>query len=820
MENELSRVVDALPGLVWTALPNGRVDFLNRGWCEYTGMKLAEAYNSGWQSAVHPEDLPGLLERWRVILTSGQPGEIEARFRRFDKEYRRFLIRTVPVHNEQGKIMRWYGISVDDTDQGLERQRSQISLTRALDELKKSEDKLRTIIDTMPTIAWCALPDGSGEFWNQRWHEYTGLSPEAARGWGWQKLIHPEDVERITDTWLAHLAAGQPGEIEGRLRRFDGEYRWFLFRFEPLRDESGKIVNWYGINTDIDDRKRAEALLAGEKRLLEMVASGRPLPVVLNALCELVEATIDGCYCGIVLVDPTGTQLEHGAAPSLPASYNDSINGRPVNLEAGPCAMAVALNAQVICADVPSETRWAAYAWSPLALAHGLKACWSTPILCSEGKPIGAFAIYYAEPTTPTPEHQALIEQFTHIAGIAIERTRREEALRQSELFLAEAQRLSSTGSFYWRVATDEILWSQQAYRIYEFDPAVTMTPQLIRTRIHPEDVDAFDEIIDRARRVGGDYDNEHRLQMPDGSIKYLRVVAHGTLNQNGDLEYIGAIHDITARRVAEIAFDKARSELAHVARVSTLGALTASIAHEVNQPLAGIITNASTGLRMLAGSPLNLDGARETMRRTLRDAERACDVIKRLRSLFAKKSAFTDSVDLNEAVREVIGLSFRELQRNHVLVRAELADNLPYLTADRVQLQQVILNLLLNASEAMSTVVERQKQVVIRTALDTNDWVRLSVRDTGVGFDPKSIEKLFEAFYTTKSRGMGIGLSVSRSIIDSHGGHLWAALNHGPGATFSFSIPPASAGVTRDHSVSDMRTSPVAETEPVMGSW
>ena len=311
MENELSRVVDALPGLVWTALPDGRFDLLNRRWCEYTGMKLAEACDCGWQSAVHPDDLSRLLDRWRSILASGKPGKIEARLRGSDKEYRRFLIRTVPVHNEQGKIERWYGISVDRPDQALERQRSQISLARALDELKKSEDKLRTIIDTMPTIAWCALPDGSGEFWNQRWYEYTGLSLEAARGWGWQKTIHPEDVERITDNWLAHLAAGRPGEIEGRLRRFDGEYRWFLFRFDPLRDESGKIVNWYGINTDIDDRKRAEALLAGEKRLLEMVATGRPLPVVLNALCELVEETIHGCYCGIVLVESSGTHLPH-----------------------------------------------------------------------------------------------------------------------------------------------------------------------------------------------------------------------------------------------------------------------------------------------------------------------------------------------------------------------------------------------------------------------------------------------------------------------------------------------------------------------------
>ena len=204
MENELSCVVDALPGLVWTALPDGRFDLLNRRWCEYASMKLAEACDCGWQSAVHPEDLSGLLDRWRSILASGKPGEIEARLRGFDKEYRRFLIRTVPVHNEQGKIERWYGISVDRPDQALERKRSQNSIRQALEELNNSEGKLRTIIDTMPTIAWCAMADGSGEFWNQRWYDYTGLSPEVARGW--QKAIHPGDLERITETWLARLA--------------------------------------------------------------------------------------------------------------------------------------------------------------------------------------------------------------------------------------------------------------------------------------------------------------------------------------------------------------------------------------------------------------------------------------------------------------------------------------------------------------------------------------------------------------------------------------------------------------------------------------
>jgi signal transduction histidine kinase len=225
---------------------------------------------------------------------------------------------------------------------------------------------------------------------------------------------------------------------------------------------------------------------------------------------------------------------------------------------------------------------------------------------------------------------------------------------------------------------------------------------------------------------------------------------------------------------------------------------LTASIAHEVNQPLSGIITNAGTCLRMLAADPPNVDGARETARRTIRDGNRASEVITRLRALFSKKEAANESVDLNEAAREVIALSASELQRSRVILRSELAEDVPPVIGDRVQLQQVMLNLLLNASDAMSSVDDRPRQVVIRTDLDKDDRVRLAVQDAGVGFDPQDVNKLFEAFYTTKGGGMGIGLSVSRSIIESHHGRLFATPNDGPGATFSFSIPRVPEGATQ----------------------
>ena len=378
------------------------------------------------------------------------------------------------------------------------------------------------------------------------------------------------------------------------------------------------------------------------------------------------------------------------------------------------------------------------------------------------------------------------------------EQKRAERALRRSEAFLAQGQHLSQIGSFSWRVATDEIKWSEELYRIYELEIGVPVTLELIRTRVHPDDISLIEKMkmVHQASNGGNDFEWQYRLAMPDHSIKYLDAVAHASRDQDGQLEYIAVVQDVTERRLSEEALGKARSELAHVARVTSLGAVTASIAHEVNQPLSGIITNASTCLRMLAADPPNIDGARETAQRTIRDGLRASDVITRLRALFSKKDATTESVDLNEATREVIALSRSELQKSQVISRLELADNLPPVTGDRVQLQQVILNLLLNASDAMSGVDDRPRQLVIRTDRDEGDHVRLTVQDAGVGFEPQGVDKLFEPFYTTKNSGMGIGLSVSRSIIESHRGRLWAKPNDGPGATFSFSMPRASADV------------------------
>ncbi|MGA8764919.1 MAG: ATP-binding protein, partial [Candidatus Sulfotelmatobacter sp.] len=357
-------------------------------------------------------------------------------------------------------------------------------------------------------------------------------------------------------------------------------------------------------------------------------------------------------------------------------------------------------------------------------------------------------------------------------------------------------------------------------YRIYELEIGMPVTFELIRSRVHPEDVSLIEKMrmVDGAREDGHDFEWKYRLLMPDRSIKYMHAVAHATRDRDGQLEYIASVQDVTARKLAEEARDKAQSELANVARVVSLGALTASIAHEVNQPLSGIITNASACLRMLATDPPQVEGARETARRTIRDGNRMSDVITRLRALFGKKEPTIESVNLNEAVLEVIALSMVELQKNRVMLCPELADELPPILGDRVQLQQVILNLLRNGSDAMSTVEDRPRRLLIRTERDEGGQVRLTVQDAGVGFEPQAANRLFDAFYTTKCDGMGIGLAVSRSIIERHHGRLWGTLNDGPGATFSFSIPRTPEGPAQADSIHNLQAPAIAGPVPHEG--
>ncbi|CAM2155166.1 protein of unknown function [Pararobbsia alpina] len=481
---------------------------------------------------------------------------------------------------------------------------------------------LAEIINSIPALVWCARPDGSAEFFNQHYLDYVGMTTEQAQDWGWIGSLHPEDVSGLSDVWQAVLASGQAGEAVARMRRHDGQYRAFLFRTHPMRDSLGNIVRWYGVNTDIDDRVRAE------------------------------------------------------------------------------------------------------------------------------------------------------------------------EELRRSEAFFAAGQRHARIGSFSWHLGTKKIVWSDELYRLFDFAPQVPLTLALISSRIHPDDVGLMDEMFQKARSGVQDLEYQHRLMMPDGSIKAVHFFAHRVMDRPEEIEYIGAALDITQRRAEEEALNMARAELAHVTRVMSLGALTASIAHEINQPLAAIVTNASACLRMLGAEPPDIEGALDTARRTIRDGHLAADVVGRLRALYARKATSFDAVDLNDAANEVIAMLRGDLDLARVAVYTHYAVALPRAAGDRVQLQQVIMNLMRNAADAMSEIHDRPRQLTIKTQVDGEDRVSLSVLDVGPGLQGIDVERMFDAFYTTKSKGMGIGLSVSRSIVESHRGQIWGEPNGAQGAAFTFTIP------------------------------
>jgi PAS domain S-box-containing protein len=379
----------------------------------------------------------------------------------------------------------------------------------------------------------------------------------------------------------------------------------------------------------------------------------------------------------------------------------------------------------------------------------------------------------------------ALREQLT-------ERRRAEEDLRRSEAYLADGQRISHTGSWGWNVATGEIFWSQEHFRIFGFDPeTVTPSYSMFVERIHPNDRAFVEQTIDRAVRDRSDLEMDYRIVLSDGSTKYLQSLGHPVTGEHGGLTgFIGTVMDVTDRKQAEDALRNAQAELAHVTRVMTMGQLVASIAHEVNQPLGAIVTNGNACVRLLSNEAPDLDRSRKVVERMISDGLRASEVIKRIRDLLHKTTSEKALLSINETIQEVIALVSSDVLNSKVELKVELGTDLPLVLGDRVQLQQVILNLILNAKDAMSGAQTNPRELQISSGKNSAGAVVVAVRDTGPGFDPQDAERIFDPFFTTKPDGMGLGLSISRRIIEDHDGALWATHNEDNGATVRFTLP------------------------------
>jgi PAS domain S-box-containing protein len=615
-EEGLRVTIDTIPAMVSTYRPDGTHSFVNQTWMDYTGLTLQEAVGDRGRTLFHSDDPERAA--WRASLASGEPLQTEAPVRGADGEYRWHTIRRVPLRDENGDIVKWYSVGFNIEDRKI----AETALREREAQLASAERELRLTLDSIPALAWRTRADGFAEYLNKRWLDYTGFSLEQAQGWDWQVAVHPDDRAALREAWLKMLASGKPGEVEARMRRFDGTYRWFLFRSEPRRDEAGVIVGWYGTNTDIEDRKWAES------------------------------------------------------------------------------------------------------------------------------------------------------------------------ALLRSEAYSAEAQKLSQTGSIAWDIASDDHFWSDETYQIMGFDRSVKPSIELITERVHPDDRARLQHEVNRAAQGAQDHDYEQRLLMPDGQIKHLHVRAHRVTYESGKQEIIGALMDVTATRKSQEALGAAQAALAHASRVATLGEISASIAHEVNQPLAAIVANGQACLRFLRRETPDLDDVRGAVEWIVKDGNRAGEVIRRVRGLLQKADSQKLPLDVNDLVNEVAALRQRELAAQHVTPRLELAPAIPRTIADRVQLQQVIINLVMNGVEAMQAITDRPHILVIRSYQDEAHQVVVAVKDSGAGIPEDGADRVFDPFFSTKPGGLGMGLSICRSIIEVHGGRLWSSANDGPGATFQFALP------------------------------
>ena len=653
-----------------------------------------------------------------------------------------------------------------------------------------------------------------------------------------------------------------------------------------------------------------------------MVAKGNSLAEILDSLCRLVEAQPGEVLASILLVD--GDHLRHGCAPSLPKAYTDAINGTVIGPSAGSCGTAAYRGEPVIVEDIATDPLWADY--RDLALPHSLCACWSTPVFSSQGKVIATFAMYYRERRRPTQRDQEVIDQITHLAGAAIQQKLAQEKLQRSEAYLAEAEKLTHTGSWAWDPRTEKVLHcSEEMFRIFGLDPRESLpSRENFRQRIHPEDRDWVKERFEKSLRERVDGFAEYRVLLLDGTVRHINASGHPVLDEDGELiEFVGTAVDVTERKRAELerrrlaslveqaadlmaiadltggtpiylnkaglklvgfdSWEEARTrrgihyifpedrqfvnevlwptvlekgswsgemrfrhfktgepipvcysafriddpetgqpvnvgnvcrditerkraeaearendrrygemqtELAHANRVATMGQLTASIAHEVNQPIAAMVTNAEAALRWLRVGSSHLEKVQQSLTSIVEDGTRAGEVINRIRALMKKAPPRKDRLEINGAIVEIIELTRGEAMKYGISVLAELADHLPVVEADRVQLQQVLLNLIVNALESMGAANEGPRELMVSTGKVEAGGVLVAVQDSGPGLEAAMVERVFESFYTTKPTGLGMGLSICRSIIEAHGGRLWASRNQLRGATFQFTLP------------------------------
>ena len=623
----------------------------------------------------------------------------------------------------------------------------------------------------------------------------TYINPEGLRLLGVDK---PRDVlhRLLVDFWqekdreavqkaLARARAGAIGRFQGPMRTPAGVAKWWDVVIMPITDTSGNVVQLLGVSRDVSAPWQEGAFQAGQHQVLEMIATGAPLAEVLTLLVHLIEDQCDGMLCSVLLLDADGVHIRHGAAPNLPDAYSRRIEGQSIGPRAGSCGTAMYFGQPVIVTDIASDPQWEDF--RDVAVAHGLRACWSAPILSPQKTVLGSFAMYYGTPRGPSRQELSLIEIAADIAGIAIEHQRSQEALRQSE----ERNRaiLRALPDWMFILDTDGVFLDCHVNNPKDLlVPPEAFIGKSMHDVLPPSLAEAHQRAFERAlvtnepERIEYSLESQHELRFYEACV----------VRCDSD-KMLSIVRDITDRKRAELDAAAQRQELAHLNRVLILGELSGALAHELSQPLAAILTNAQAARRLLEHRPVDLPELLATLDDVIRNDKRAGEVIHRLRALLKKGDSYLLPLNLNEVTREVLDLTHSDLLLRRMSVTTRLASGIPPVLGDRVQLQQVILNLVLNACDAMTDIDPAERRLTLTTAAD-DEFVQVSVCDRGLGIPDEQLGAVFEPFVTYREHGLGLGLAISRSIVLAHRGRILAENNADRGATFRCFIPIAQA--------------------------
>lgn len=749
-ERALSLMLDAIPAMAWSTTADGYADMFNKSTVDYLGRSMEELAGVGFLAQFHPDDVDRMLAEWQAMMASGAGGDIEGRSQRADGEYRWLICRCSPLLNAQGEVVRWYGVNLDIEDR-----------KRAEAAMQASESNLSLILNSLPVLVWSAKAGGSADFINQRYLDYVGLPTEAILDFGFADVIHPDDVDGLLETW--RLAQDQDTSFaQARIRRFDGEYRWFYLIGQKFYDANG-TVRWFGVNIDVEDHKDTrDALRASETALRE---SERQLQQIVSSIPGL-----------------TWSSDEHGATTFWSQQYLDYAGAKLEDV----------LGYGFVDYIHPDDRDHAMDTWTA-TLGSGSPGEAELRLRRADG-----VYRWFLIRACPFFDEAGNLTQWFGVNVDIEDRKGAQDALQASEAALRESERqlqqiVSSIPGLTWKAdAQGNVTFWSKGFLDYGGATIEDILGYGFINYLHPDDHERVMEVWNGILQSGTQGESEVRIRRADGQYRWFLWRASPFFDGAGNVtQWFGINVDIENRKRAEENLRQSQNELAHVTRMTTMGELAVSIAHEVNQPLMAVVTNAGACLRWLNGDPPDLAMARQAAERIVRDGHRAGDIITSLRNLARKSAPRLDRVCLDQVIPVVLDLLQGEFRRHGVVAKTELGDFSITIRGDSTQLQQVVLNLVMNAVEAMASAAASVRRLTVSAEIRDGDAL-VTVADTGPGLGAEDPDRLFEAFFSTKTEGIGMGLSICRSIIEAHGGRIWASKNGARGGVFSFTLPLA----------------------------